>query len=229
MVDRLLEVNPKLVYILDPVLGDDGKIYVSPETIPIYKSILPKATCATPNHFEAELLTDVKITDLASLKRALTAFHDRYNLPHVIISSAPSAQLADVPKAHLVCAGSSRPRGSTVDQQFFITFPSLPEHYEGVGDVFSSLVLANFQRPQGGLCPLSRTAELAIASLQGILQRTREHAIASIGQQIDITGSDRNETPEDRIRRLIGVELRLVQSWKDIREPTVIYTARPLS
>lgn len=54
MVDRLRHINSKLVYILDPVMGDDGKIYVSPEVIPIYKAMLPKADCATPNHFEAE-------------------------------------------------------------------------------------------------------------------------------------------------------------------------------
>ena len=54
MVDRLRQINPDLVYILDPVMGDDGKIYVSPEVVPIYRSLLPRANCATPNHFEAE-------------------------------------------------------------------------------------------------------------------------------------------------------------------------------
>ena len=229
MVVRLSEVNPRLVYILDPVLGDDGKMYVSPDTIPIYKSMLPLATCATPNHFEAELLTGVVITSLKSLKQALSAFHDLYDIPHIIISSAPSTQLDDVAPGQLVCVGSSRPKGSKVDQQFVITFPSLPEHYEGVGDVFSSLVLANFEQPWSGPCPLSRTAELAIASLQGILNRTREHAIKTIGQTLDITGRKPDETAEERIRRLIGVELRLVQSWKDIREPNVIHRAKPLS
>lgn len=54
MVDRLREINPELVYILDTVLGDDNKIYVAPECIDVYKTLLPKANCATPNHFEAE-------------------------------------------------------------------------------------------------------------------------------------------------------------------------------
>jgi pyridoxine kinase len=54
MVDRLREINPNLVYILDPVLGDSGKLYVQEKCVDVYKSLLPKATCATPNHFEAE-------------------------------------------------------------------------------------------------------------------------------------------------------------------------------
>lgn len=54
MVDRLRELNPNLVYILDPVLGDSDKLYVHPKCVDVYKTILPKATCATPNHFEAE-------------------------------------------------------------------------------------------------------------------------------------------------------------------------------
>lgn len=227
MVDRLRQVNPDLIYVLDPVMGDDGKIYVSPEVVPIYKSLLPRANCATPNHFEAELLTDIKITSLAELKRALDVFHDRYEMDHIIISSIPSSQLgAEVPADHLVCAGSSRPRGSSdPSQQFMIPFPSLPEHYEGVGDVFSSLVLAHFSQPT-----LAQTAELAIASLQGILQRTRQHALQLAREaNVDITGTNPKETPEERIRRLALVELRLVQSWREIRGPNVLHKARPIT
>jgi len=134
--------------------------------------------------------------------------------------------MSDVPPNHLVCAGSSRLVSR--DQQFTISFPSLPEHYEGVGDVFSSLILANFEEASSDSSPLSRTAERAIASLQGILARTREHALrlASSGQ--DITGANPAETPEERIRRLALVELRLVQSWKEIREPNVVHHAQPL-
>jgi len=228
MVSRLREVNPQLVYILDPVLGDDGKMYVPQEVIPIYKSMLPLADCATPNHFEAEVLTGIKIISLETLKQALNAFHELFEIPHIIFSSVPSSLLAEVEPGYLLCAGSSRPKGSKVSQQFTITFPSLPEHYEGVGDVFSSLVLANFNRPPQAACPLSQTAERAIASLQGILHRTRDHALASVGD-MDLSGTNPDETAEERIRRLIGVELRLVQSWKEIKEPNVIHKARPLS
>ena len=44
-------------------MGDDGKIYVSPEVVPIYKSLLPRANCATPNHFEAESASHINKSD----------------------------------------------------------------------------------------------------------------------------------------------------------------------
>lgn len=176
------------------------------------------------------LLTGIKITSLDSLRAALSTFHDLYSIPHIIISSIPSSQVPELPPDTLVCAGSSRPQGSKVAQQFVIPFPSLPEHYEGVGDVFSSLVLANFQQEQAGEpCPLSRTAERAIASLQGILMRTRQHALSLAAERQDLTGTNPAETPEERIRRLKLVELRLVHSWREIKEPNVVYRAKPLA
>ena len=170
---------------------------------------------------------------MAALKQALDTFHERYGIPNILISSIPSSQISGLEPGQLVCAGSTRQAGTTDSQQFTITFPSLPEHYEGVGDVFSSLVLANFAQPSGtdgALCPLSTTAELAIASLQGILARTREHALLLAQDQGlgDITGANPDETPEERIRRLALVELRLVQSWREIREPKVIHHAQPI-
>lgn len=145
-------------------------------------------------------------------------------MDHIIISSIPSSQLQDIPQDYLLCAGSSRSREQSESQQFMIVFPSLPEHYEGVGDVFSSLVLAHFGRGT-----LAETAEMAIASLQGILQKTREHALKlAPADSVDITGRNPKETPEERIRRLALVELRLVQSWREIRDPNILHKAQAI-
>jgi pyridoxal/pyridoxine/pyridoxamine kinase len=35
-------------------MGDAGRLYVSPDVIPIYKSMLPYSTIITPNWFEVE-------------------------------------------------------------------------------------------------------------------------------------------------------------------------------
>jgi pyridoxine kinase len=168
---------------------------------------------------------------LAALKEALDTFHDRYSIPHIVISSTPSSEIEGLEPGYLVCAGSSRPKGASVSQQFIITFPALPEHYEGVGDVFSSLILAHFARPSlshSSPCPLSQTAEIAIATLAGILKKTRKHALELAASDFDITGSNPSETPEERIKRLALVELRLVQSYKEITEPEILYHAVPL-
>lgn len=41
-------------WVLDPVMGDHGKLYVSQDVVPAYKSLLPNADLILPNQFEAE-------------------------------------------------------------------------------------------------------------------------------------------------------------------------------
>lgn len=278
-VDRLRAVNPRLVYVLDPVMGDDGRIYVSETVIPLYKSLLPKATCATPNYFEAELLTDVRILDAQSLKLALRTFHERYRIPNIIISavSLPLPELVklgftDLPPVAssstgrmLVCTGSTLVNPSTMETiSFGIAFEELAEHYEGVGDTFSSLVVGRFppscllqptspsssastssapspsvtSRPpiadsspdvsaysNHPVSPLAHTVELAIASLQGVLAKTRAHALHLAKGRTDWIVPHEGESAEERVRRLRTVELRLVQSQQELLDPQVVHKA----
>lgn len=63
VVKTLREVNADLIYVCDPVLGDDGKLYLPSEMVELYKTdVLHLATVITPNQFEAEQLAgrDVK-------------------------------------------------------------------------------------------------------------------------------------------------------------------------
>ncbi|KAF2836582.1 pyridoxal kinase [Patellaria atrata CBS 101060] len=41
-------------WVLDPVMGDAGKLYLPEEVIPVYKSLLREADLILPNQFEAE-------------------------------------------------------------------------------------------------------------------------------------------------------------------------------
>lgn len=134
----------------------------------------------------------------------------------------------------LLCAGSSitsAPGEPLATTTFGIPFPELNEHYEGVGDVFSSLVLARFPPLVPAvdalhpISPLARTAELAIGSLQGILEHTREHALLLARGRADVIVARDGEGAEERVRRLRMVELRLVQSQKEILDPVIKYQA----
>lgn len=40
--------------VLDPVMGDDGRLYVSEDVIPVYQNLLHDADLILPNQFEAE-------------------------------------------------------------------------------------------------------------------------------------------------------------------------------
>lgn len=41
-------------WVLDPVMGDNGKLYVAEDVVPAYKSLVPYADLILPNQFEAE-------------------------------------------------------------------------------------------------------------------------------------------------------------------------------
>lgn len=47
----LLENNRKFSI---AVIGDGGRLYVAPDVVPVYRSMLPLADVITPNYFEVE-------------------------------------------------------------------------------------------------------------------------------------------------------------------------------
>ncbi|WAR08485.1 PDXK-like protein [Mya arenaria] len=67
-----------LLTVCDPVMGDNGKLYVPEDLLPVYKDvIIPKADIVTPNQFEAELLTDMKISNEADALLAMQRLLDK--------------------------------------------------------------------------------------------------------------------------------------------------------
>ncbi|KAJ4345216.1 proliferating cell nuclear antigen [Didymosphaeria variabile] len=74
-------------WVLDPVMGDNGKLYIPEDEVPEYKTLLRDADLILPNQFEAELLSETTITDLDSLAAAIQVLHKKYQVPHVIITS----------------------------------------------------------------------------------------------------------------------------------------------
>lgn len=73
--------------VCDPVLGDNGQLYVPKDLIPIYQNeILPLCDICTPNQFEAETLTGQKIRSHDDAWRATEWFHAK-GVGTVVISS----------------------------------------------------------------------------------------------------------------------------------------------
>lgn len=73
--------------VCDPVLGDNGHLYVPKSLIPVYQQeILPLCDICTPNQFEAETLSGIEITSEANAWKALDWFHDK-GIPTVVLSS----------------------------------------------------------------------------------------------------------------------------------------------
>jgi len=54
LLDLLLSTYRTTPTVLDPVMGDQGQLYVNEDVVPAYKSILRDADLILPNQFEAE-------------------------------------------------------------------------------------------------------------------------------------------------------------------------------
>lgn len=139
IVYRQLEpifTNAKLakpLWIVDPVLGDNGKLYVSEKLIPLYQKLFKSGYVAiiTPNQFEFETLADTKVTSWESLKQAIKKFSSLYKLPYIVISSV---SIED--KVYSVGYDTLE------DKLFAVPISILECTFSGCGDLFVGL-LAN--------------------------------------------------------------------------------------
>lgn len=69
-------------------MGDNGKLYVPAELLPIYRNVIvPLADVVTPNQFEVELLTERKITSIAEAWEAVELLHQK-GCKTVVLSSS---------------------------------------------------------------------------------------------------------------------------------------------
>lgn len=241
LAQKLKSSNPHLIYLMDPVLGDSGELYVSPDVIPIYKEMLSFATIITPNWFEVETLTGVPLISFGALRDALSILHK--HVEHVIISSIPlqpwlSRVLpetmqppvsTDNQQAYLLCISSSRTIGtsshSTVHARLV---PLITGYFSGVGDLFSALTLGHFNPSftpsdsklhSAAQTPLSFAAAAALHKTYSILELTNAFALRLPPEDRTTTDDERDEAePVRKLKRMRGRELRLVQGQHILRE-----------
>lgn len=164
---------PSALWVLDPVMGDGGQLYVEAGVVPIYKQILEtgKVDLITPNQFEAELLSGVEIVDVASVKKAIAVLHHEYKVPHVIITSCV---FEDVSPSKLFCFVSQVGRP---DEVYCLQTDMLNGYFTGTGDLFAAMILDGLYRHSKSSdpeikFPLLSAARDTMAILHGVLERT---------------------------------------------------------
>jgi pyridoxine kinase len=125
----------RLVYVCDPVLGDDGVLYVPASLIPIYRErILPLAEVLTPNAFELSLLAGTTMpTCEAEVFAACEKLHDSAGLPTIIVTGVSFASSPQTVAMFVSQAGGER---------FALAADRLDSRFTGSGDLTSALILA---------------------------------------------------------------------------------------
>lgn len=139
---------------------------------------------------------------MPSLGRAVQVMHERYGIPHIVITSV-SLPHPDHPVSSLSVVGSTM----TSDRRaraFKIVFPAIDCYFSGTGDMFAALMVVRMreavhsssssnpghQQQNGGLMgkeawvsddsvdavdlPLARAAEKVLASMHEVLTQTAE-------------------------------------------------------
>ena len=211
-------------WVLDPVMGDNGRVYVDEDELPVYKDLLRHADLILPNQFEAELLSGVKITDLRSMHAAIETLHAEYKLPHILITSIrlPASQSATPSTleqdlsgaATLSVVGSSCTAGENKPRIFSITVPALPIFFSGTGDMFAALMVSRLQQEAAaaGLLgnaswqspdevaaqdlPLAKAAEKVLASMHVVLKDTAARYERQ-AEMLKFEGKDYGRTEEE--------------------------------
>ncbi|KAJ8567425.1 hypothetical protein K7X08_019633 [Anisodus acutangulus] len=162
VVDKLRSVNPKLTYVCDPVMGDEGKLYVPPELVAVYREkVVPVASMLTPNQFEAEQLTGSSITSEKDGQEACIILHAAGPSKVVITSINIDGTL--------LLIGSHQKEKGQSPEQFKIVIPKIPAYFTGTGDLMTALLLGWSNKYPNHL---DKAAELAVSSVQALLLRT---------------------------------------------------------
>ncbi|XP_057970359.1 pyridoxal kinase isoform X2 [Malania oleifera] len=196
VVNKLRSINPKLTYVCDPVMGDEGKFYVPAELVSLYREkVVPVASMLTPNQFEAEQLTNLRILSEQDGWEACNILHAA-GPSKVVITSINI-------EGNLLLIGSHQKEKAP--EQFKIVIPRIPAYFTGTGDLMTALLLGWSNKYPDNL---DKAAELAVSSLQALLQRTVN--------DYERSGFDPSTS---------GLEIRLIQSQDDIRNPQVKFKA----
>ncbi|XP_021580941.2 pyridoxal kinase isoform X1 [Ictidomys tridecemlineatus] len=216
IVRELKQQNSRLVYVCDPVMGDkwngEGSMYVPEDLLPVYREkVVPVADIITPNQFEAELLSGRKIHSQEEALVVMDVLHAMGPDTVVITSSdLPSSRGSD----YLIALGSQRmkrPDGTTVTERIRMEMRRVDAVFVGTGDLFAAMLLAwTHKHPDN----LKVACEKTVSAMHHVLQRTIRCARAQAGE-------GQKPSPAQ-------LELRMVQSKKDIEDPEIVVQATVL-
>nr|CAX69335.1 pyridoxal (pyridoxine, vitamin B6) kinase [Schistosoma japonicum] len=227
IVSDLKKENSDILYYCDPVLGDNGRLYVPPELVQIYQEkILPLSDVLLPNQFEAETLSGIRITDEQSALNCINYLHEKYHIPTVIITSTNMAL------SPVMCGYGSRLTSSVNNNvgnlshqmnrllinenseydRIRFKIPLVNYNFIGTGDLFAALTLARLESKIEN----ENGERLPKYSFKDALQ-----SVLSTMQAVILRTLKMSENDALNISNVARIELKIIQSIDDIRNPIV--------
>eukprot|EP00003_Mantamonas_plastica_P012555 TRINITY_DN2248_c0_g1_i1.p1 TRINITY_DN2248_c0_g1~~TRINITY_DN2248_c0_g1_i1.p1 ORF type:complete len:296 (+),score=78.26 TRINITY_DN2248_c0_g1_i1:253-1140(+) len=191
-VQMVRKNNENSIYVCDPVLGDNGKLYVPEALIDLYRDqVLYEADMITPNQFEAEKLVGRTFQSESDVLEAMEELATKYSIRWVFITSTFLTEGKMVFFARI--ADENAPLVLRVEMD------KLDWNFTGTGDLLTSLLLAHlFKKGKEDQQPIPAIIR-ALASIRAVLKNTYD------------AGKKENANLRDR-------ELKLVQSMDVLLE-----------
>ncbi|MGI6855402.1 pyridoxal kinase [Mesorhizobium sp. 1B3] len=168
-VARARKSNPSLLYVCDPVVGDDDVgIFVADGLLEAFRdTLVPMASAITPNQFELELLSGLAARSAPDLRVAAAALADGSR--RSVIATGCTLEDTPVGKVEtILCEPHGLSRTAT---------DRLPIRPCGTGDLFTALFVAGLAK---GL-PAAEACRRATVQVFRILERTKD------GEEMQLT------------------------------------------
>jgi len=170
-VAHVRAANPAALWCCDPVMGDDGRVYVR-AGIPEFfaQRALAQADIVTPNQFELGLLSGLPTITFEDVRRAAAALRGRLRAAGPRIVLVTSLHAAETPGDRLdmlLCSDAGA---------LCLRSPLLPAKFSGAGDTLAALFLFHVLRSADPAAAAVRAA----SSMAGLLRRTFEAGAAEL-------------------------------------------------
>ena len=190
------------------------------------------------------LLSDIKITSLATLSEAIAKLHKVHRLPHIIVTSVRFDQSSST----ISVVGSSA-RLDNSPRLFKLDVPAIDCYFSGTGDMFAALTLVRLREAvtEQGLnqskswvssddveavdLPLARAIEKVLGSMQVVLEKTKEardKSLERMGGPLGAMEKEKDSEKRIHLRMTKAAEIRLVRNLRDLREPKTHFHAEAL-
>ncbi len=148
LLAQIRAAHPHVPILVDPVLGDDGQLYLPPVMIGTYqRDLLPLAMIVTPNVDELAWLTGLPVKTLPQIAAAAQALCAQG--PRVVhVTSVPAPRKLGILTA-------------TAQGTWLSVAPKTPHKINGAGDFVAALLLAEYLK---GTAPQAAAARATAAT-----------------------------------------------------------------
>ena len=235
-------------WVMDPVMGDSGKLYVAEDIPGVYRGLLREADLVLPNDFEIGVLAEMEVRDLRSCVAAIEKLHMAHGVRNVVVTSmllkrqdlTPAPLVPDRRYDEVLGVVGSTSRSDGSARPFLLTVPVLPVSFRGTGDMFAALMAVRLREAavEGGVAdkgrswapedgveatelPLAKAAGKVLASMYAILVKTAKRTEEELSRGEVMVREGEDQKKAEHLRRTKASEVRVVNFAEELKKPPV--------